>query len=52
MDEAEFVAHVTGDLPAPPANHERLIAVNLGRDGVDDDATFELELGPNDCAAG
>jgi glyoxylase-like metal-dependent hydrolase (beta-lactamase superfamily II) len=51
MDEDEFVAHVTGNLPEPPANHERIVAVNLGRESVDDETAFELELGPNNCAA-
>jgi glyoxylase-like metal-dependent hydrolase (beta-lactamase superfamily II) len=52
MDEAEFVAHVTENLPEPPANHGRIVAVNLGRSSVDDETAFELELGPNNCAAG
>jgi len=52
MDRDEFVAHVAEDLPAPPANHERIVAVNLGRESADDETAFELELGPNDCAAG
>lgn len=52
MDRDEFVAHVAGDLPAPPANHERIVAVDLGRESADDGTAFELELGPNDCAAG
>ncbi|WP_121821889.1 MBL fold metallo-hydrolase [Halostella salina] len=52
MAEDEFVAHVTGNLPDPPANHERVIAVNLGREAADDGTAFELELGPNNCAAG
>ncbi|WP_135820290.1 MBL fold metallo-hydrolase [Halostella litorea] len=52
MDEAAFVDHVTGNLPAPPANHERIVAVNLGQEEAEDDVAFELELGPNNCAAG
>jgi glyoxylase-like metal-dependent hydrolase (beta-lactamase superfamily II)/rhodanese-related sulfurtransferase len=51
MTEAEFVDHVTGDMPPRPANYETIIAANLGRETVDDDAAFELELGPNNCAA-
>ena len=50
MDEAEFVDHVTNDPPPRPANHERIVAVNLGREDVDAAAAFELELGPNNCA--
>ena len=51
MGEDEFVAHVTDRRPSRPANHERIVAVNLGRESVDDEAAFELELGPNNCAA-
>jgi len=46
-----FVDYVTGDMPPRPANFEEIIAVNLGREAADDDAAFELELGPNNCAA-
>ena len=52
MGEDEFVAHVADDPPTPPANHERIVAVNLGRESADDETAFELELGPNNCAAG
>ncbi|MFB6151283.1 MAG: MBL fold metallo-hydrolase [Haloarculaceae archaeon] len=51
MSEAAFVDYVTGDMPPRPANFERIIAVNLGRESVDADEAFELELGPNNCAA-
>ncbi|MEF8851893.1 MAG: MBL fold metallo-hydrolase [Haloarculaceae archaeon] len=51
MDADEFVTYVTGDMPPRPANFERVIAVNLGRETVDAAAAFELELGPNNCAA-
>ncbi len=47
----EFVDHVTGDMPPRPANLERVVAVNLGRETVDPEVAFELELGPNNCAA-
>ncbi|MFB1066416.1 MBL fold metallo-hydrolase [Natrinema sp. H-ect4] len=50
MDEAEFVAHATNDLPPRPPNHERIVAVNLGLEDVDGETVFELELGPNNCA--
>ncbi len=50
MDESAFVRHVTADLPPPPANAERIIDINLGAEGVDDETAFELELGPNNCA--
>jgi len=35
-----------------PATHERIVAVDLGRETVEDREAFELEPGPNDCAAG
>jgi hypothetical protein len=37
---------------AEPANADRIVAVNCGRETVDDETAFELELGPNNCAAG
>jgi glyoxylase-like metal-dependent hydrolase (beta-lactamase superfamily II) len=49
--EAEFVARMTGALPPEPANAERIVAINLGRATADDEEAFELELGPNNCAA-
>ena len=51
LDEAEFVERITERTPPRPANHERIVAVNLGRESADDEAAFELELGPNNCAA-
>ncbi|AEH38567.1 MBL fold metallo-hydrolase [Halopiger xanaduensis] len=50
MAEDEFVEHVTNDRPPRPANHERIVAANLGRVDVDAETAFELELGPNNCA--
>jgi len=47
----EFLARVTATDPPQPANADRIVAVNLGRDGADPDEAFELELGPNNCAA-
>ncbi|WP_302082282.1 MBL fold metallo-hydrolase [Salinibaculum rarum] len=49
--QAEFVEQMTGALPPEPANAERIVALNLGRETADDEETFELELGPNNCAA-
>jgi glyoxylase-like metal-dependent hydrolase (beta-lactamase superfamily II) len=46
-----FVEHVLAEMPPRPANYEEIIAVNLGREDVDDEESFELELGPNNCAA-
>jgi thiosulfate/3-mercaptopyruvate sulfurtransferase len=45
-----FVERVGGSMGAPPANYERIVAANLGRETVDEDEAFELELGPNNCA--
>ncbi|WP_380680056.1 MBL fold metallo-hydrolase [Salinigranum sp. GCM10025319] len=51
MDEEEFVDLVLSDMPPRPGNYEEIIATNLGLESVDDDEAFELELGPNNCAA-
>lgn len=51
MDREAFVDAVCDDIPPRPANFERIIAINLGTETADDDAAFELELGPNNCAA-
>ncbi|MFC7132167.1 MULTISPECIES: MBL fold metallo-hydrolase [Salinibaculum] len=52
MDEQRFVDRVTGELPPQPANAERIVPINLGQETVEDDEALELELGPNNCAAG
>ncbi|WP_255190905.1 MBL fold metallo-hydrolase [Natronobeatus ordinarius] len=52
MDEDAFVELVLSDMPPRPANYETIIPTNLGQNDVeDDDEAFELELGPNNCAA-
>ncbi|MBV0924004.1 MBL fold metallo-hydrolase [Halomicroarcula limicola] len=51
MDRETFVERVCADIPPRPANFERIVAVNLGTDTADAEAAFELELGPNNCAA-
>jgi glyoxylase-like metal-dependent hydrolase (beta-lactamase superfamily II) len=51
MAETEFVDLVLSDMPPRPANYEDIIATNLGRNPVDDEEAFTLELGPNNCAA-
>jgi hypothetical protein len=38
-------------MPPRPGNYEDIIATNLGQQSADDDEAFELELGPNNCAA-
>ena len=47
---AAFVERIVGSVGDPPANHERIVAINLGRATVDGATAFELELGPNNCA--
>ncbi|WP_256298544.1 MBL fold metallo-hydrolase [Haloarchaeobius salinus] len=47
----EFVDSVLADLPPQPNEYERIIETNLGRETLDDDTAFEVELGPNNCAA-
>ncbi|GGL42578.1 MBL fold metallo-hydrolase [Halarchaeum grantii] len=51
MDADGFVDYVVNDMPPRPANHEEIIATNLGQRAPDDETAFELELGPNNCAA-
>jgi glyoxylase-like metal-dependent hydrolase (beta-lactamase superfamily II)/rhodanese-related sulfurtransferase len=51
MGETDFVQLVLSDMPPRPANYEDIIATNLGRNTVDDEEAFTLELGPNNCAA-
>jgi glyoxylase-like metal-dependent hydrolase (beta-lactamase superfamily II) len=51
MDRESFVEHVVGDMPPRPANYEDIIATNLGQLSPEDERAFELELGPNNCAA-
>ena len=50
-DEAAFVTEVLREMPPRPANYERIIDINLGTDRADDATAFQLELGPNNCAA-
>jgi len=49
--EAALVERLTGDLPPEPANADRIVAANRGEASIDDEDAFELELGPNNCAA-
>jgi glyoxylase-like metal-dependent hydrolase (beta-lactamase superfamily II) len=51
MDREAFVDYICDDIPPRPANFERIISINLGTATVDDATAFELELGPNNCAA-
>ncbi|WP_101298397.1 MBL fold metallo-hydrolase [Halegenticoccus soli] len=51
MDKREFIEFVVSNMPPRPANYEEIIATNLGQQSSDDEEAFELELGPNNCAA-
>jgi glyoxylase-like metal-dependent hydrolase (beta-lactamase superfamily II)/rhodanese-related sulfurtransferase len=51
LEEAEFAARVTAAMPPRPANHEQIIAVNLGRAAPDLDVP-RLEVGANNCSIG
>ena len=51
MGRKKFVERVLGGMGPRPANHERIVAINRGRENTDDETAFELELGPNNCAA-
>ncbi|SFS10472.1 Glyoxylase, beta-lactamase superfamily II [Halomicrobium zhouii] len=52
LDREAFVERLTGDAPEKPPNYETVIAINTGKDTVDDESeATELELGPNNCAA-
>ncbi|APX98348.1 MBL fold metallo-hydrolase [Natronorubrum daqingense] len=51
MNEDEFVELILSDMPPRPANYEEIIATNLGQRETGDEEAFELELGPNNCAA-
>ncbi|WEL19596.1 MBL fold metallo-hydrolase [Candidatus Nanohalococcus occultus] len=51
MEKQEFVRFVVSDMPPRPANYEEIIETNLGVKQQSDEQAFELELGPNNCAA-
>lgn len=51
MPKDEFVEFILSDMPPRPANYVDIIETNLGVQESDDDRAFELELGPNNCAA-
>lgn len=50
LDRAGFIERVTTTLPPTPDNYGRILAANLGQTEPDEQAAFELELGPNHCA--
>ncbi len=51
-DRESFIERVTGSIPEPPANHDRIKRVNKGFESLDANEAETLELGPNRCAAG
>jgi glyoxylase-like metal-dependent hydrolase (beta-lactamase superfamily II) len=51
FEKDRFVEFIVDDMPPRPANYEEIIATNLGQETPDDERAFELELGPNNCAA-
>jgi glyoxylase-like metal-dependent hydrolase (beta-lactamase superfamily II) len=51
LSREAFIETLHEDVPPRPANHEAIVATNLGQRHPDDDEAFELELGPNNCAA-
>ncbi|WP_247731751.1 MBL fold metallo-hydrolase [Halovivax limisalsi] len=51
MARDDFVDLILSDTPPRPANYEDIIPTNLGQQDATDDEAFELELGPNNCAA-
>ncbi|MFH5797948.1 rhodanese-like domain-containing protein [Haladaptatus sp. CMAA 1911] len=52
LSEAEFVSHLTENVPEKPPNYGTVIAINRGVDEPEDEEeATELELGPNRCSA-
>ncbi|MFQ3308479.1 MAG: glyoxylase-like metal-dependent hydrolase (beta-lactamase superfamily II) [Candidatus Nanohaloarchaea archaeon] len=47
----EFVDFILEDMPPRPSNYRDVIATNLGKQEATDKEAFEMELGPNNCAA-
>jgi glyoxylase-like metal-dependent hydrolase (beta-lactamase superfamily II)/rhodanese-related sulfurtransferase len=51
MTREEFVEFIQSDMPPRPSNYKEIIATNLGQRETTDEKAFELEQGPNNCAA-
>ncbi len=52
FDRDAFVDRLTEDAPEKPPNYETVIAINTGKEIVEDESeATELEMGPNNCAA-
>jgi glyoxylase-like metal-dependent hydrolase (beta-lactamase superfamily II)/rhodanese-related sulfurtransferase len=47
----DFVDYILSDMPPRPANYDKIIPTNKGEREVSDEEAFEMELGPNNCAA-
>jgi glyoxylase-like metal-dependent hydrolase (beta-lactamase superfamily II)/rhodanese-related sulfurtransferase len=47
----EFVEYIISDMPPRPANYDKIIPTNKGEREASDEEAFEMELGPNNCAA-
>lgn len=50
-DEDKFVEYIISDMPPRPANYDKIIPTNKGEQEATDEEAFEMELGPNNCAA-
>jgi len=46
---ASLADRVAIDLAPRPADDERVVATNPGREAMDDEAAFEAEPGPDNC---
>lgn len=47
----DFVDYILSDMPPRPANYDKIIPTNKGEREASDEEAFEMELGPNNCAA-
>ncbi len=47
----DFVDYIISDMPPRPANYDKIIPTNKGEREASDEEAFEMELGPNNCAA-
>ncbi|MGZ0748612.1 MBL fold metallo-hydrolase [Haloparvum sp. AD34] len=50
-DPDAFADRILSNLPERPTNYDEIVETNLGRKELDESAAFEVELGPNNCAA-
>ena len=51
LGKDEFVEYIISDMPPRPSNFEDIIPTNKGEQEASDEEAFEMELGPNNCAA-